>query len=442
MTMTSIETTGTAEVVPVPLSRNRNYTILWTGQLFSQLAMEILTIALPLLILARSGSAIELGLASSALAVAQMAAVVPAGVIADRWDRRKVLLVCAGARAAGMAALVASLFLGHYSFPLVLAVVVLEGIFVAAFDPAEHAALPQVVPASQLSLAVARNTARPYVAAVLGPTVAGFLFALQPAHPFLANAVMLALSFVTLLMLRLPRVRRASAQVTAEAPVAAPAEAAPVTAEAAPEARRSPWAEAAEGFRWVLGKRVIRTTLLWVMLTNFVFGALVVVVLALADKGDVGAAETGLMMGFFGAGGVLGAMIAPRLHAGVPAPVLVLGFSWLGAAGTAAMAFVPVGVPLGLLFGLLALLAPAANTTVMTYQLMVTPDEMRGRLSGLSGFCSGGAGALGPLVGGALVTATGSSSGALLACAGAFALIALMVTVSPTMRRFPAASAA
>jgi hypothetical protein len=45
------------------------------------------------------------------------------------------------------------------------------------------------------------------------------------------------------------------------------------------------------------------------------------------------------------------------------------------------------------------------------------------------------------MVGGALVTATGSGSGALLACAGAFALIALLVTVSPTMRRFPTASA-
>ncbi|MEU9455670.1 MFS transporter, partial [Streptomyces sp. NPDC048277] len=400
----------------LPLSCNRNYTILWTGQLLSQLTAEILAIALPLLILAGSGSPLQMGLASSVLSLAQMAAVVPAGVLADRWNRRTILLVSAGARTLGMAALATSLALGHYTFPLVLAAVAVEGVFGAAFDPAEHAALTQVVPEEQLSAAVARNTARPYVAAVLGPPAAGFLFAVHPVHPFLANAVMLALCCGALALLRLPG--RPAPPADAPAP-------------------RTTRGDVLDGFSWVLGRRVIRTTLAWVMLTNFVFGALMVVVLALAGEDDVGAGETGLMMGCFGVGGVLGALAAPRLYARLPAALIVLGFSWLAATGTAAMAFVPPGIELGLLLGLLALLAPTANTAVLTYQLMATPDALRGRLSGVAGFCSGGAGALGPAAGGSLMAATGGGAPAVLGCAAAFAVIALLVTASPTMRRFP-----
>ncbi|MFI9626618.1 MFS transporter [Streptomyces sp. NPDC052042] len=421
MATTRSQGTGGADAPPVSLSRNRNYTVLWIGQLLSQLTTEILAIALPLLILAGSGSPIQMGLASSALSFAQMAAVVPAGVLADRWDRRVILLVSAGARTTGMAVLAASLVWDRYSFALVLVVVVVEGVFGAAFDPAEHAALTQVVPEAQLSAAVARNTARPYVAAVLGPPAAGFLFALHPVHPFLANAVMLALCCGALTLLRLPG--------------------GPVRHAAAP-GRGDTRVDVLGGFRWVLGHRVIRTTLAWVMLTNFVFGALMVVVLVLAGEGDVGAGSTGLMMGCFGVGGVLGALIAPRLYARMPTVLIVLGFSWLAAVGTAAMAFVPPGLALGLLLGVLALLAPAANTAVLTYQLMVTPDALRGRLSGLAGFCSGGAGALGPAVGGSLMAATGGGAPAVLGCAAAFGVVAVLVTVSPTMRRFPSVNEA
>ncbi|MFD0887954.1 MFS transporter, partial [Streptosporangium algeriense] len=188
-----------------PLSRNRNYSILWTSQLLSELTVEIIAVAVPLLVMARSGSALEVGLAASVMAAVHMISVIPAGVLADRRDRRKIMLVCQAARGAGLASLVAALVMDVYFFPHVLLVVALEGFFGSVFDPVEHAALPTVVPESQLMTAVARNTARPYVAAMLGPFSAGLLFTLHPAAPFVTQAVMLALSFGALLFLRLPR---------------------------------------------------------------------------------------------------------------------------------------------------------------------------------------------------------------------------------------------
>ncbi|MCP3804332.1 MFS transporter [Allokutzneria sp. A3M-2-11 16] len=396
-----------------PLSRNRNYTILWTSQLFSELAGEITQIAFPLLILLSAGSPLEVGVIGSVLAFAHMIAIVPAGVMADRWNRKRVMLVCQIARTAAMAALAFTLAFDARSFLLLVVVALVEGFLGSVFDPAEHAALPQVVPAEQLSQAIATNTARPFIATLAGPVIAGVLFGAHPMLPFLAQAAVLGISVVALVFLRLPP-----------------------RAPAPPEAVS---ADLLGGFRWVLGQRVIRSTLVWMMCSNLLFSALLVVILAISGEDSVAPGEIGFMMAFLGAGGLLGGLFAARLHAAFRAPVLILGFSWIAAALTAVMAFVPAGVPLGLLLGGAAFLLPVANTTVMTYQMMITPDELRGRLSGVAGFCSGGAGALGPLVGGALTAALGGTPAVLL-CAAAMACVALATTLSPTMRRFPSAS--
>ncbi|MFH9249174.1 MFS transporter [Streptomyces lydicus] len=439
MTTAPTETAAARGGAAVPLSRNHAYNILWSSQLMSELAMEVAAVAVPLLILARHGSPLQLGLASSALAAAHMVAVVPAGMIADRWDRRALMLGCQLLRVLGMASLAGALLLDRYAFWHVLLVVVLEGLLGSVFDPAEHAALPQVVPPDQLSTAVARNAARPYVATLVGPGVAGFLFSALPLGPFLANAVMFALSSVALCFLRLPR-GRAGTAAGAGTP---DADGADRTGEAdgadgADRAGEPAGRDIAAGFRWVLGQPVIRTTMAWMMVTNLVFSALLIVLLAMSGEDRVGPGELGLTMACFGAGGLLGGLFAARLHAVARPPVILLGFTWTAALGAALMAVVPTGLPQGALLAVMAFFAPLANTTVLTYQLTVTPDALRGRMSGVAGFCSGGAGVAGPALGGALTGLAGGGTAAVLLCAGCLVLVALAATASPTLRRFPA----
>ncbi|SDW59214.1 Predicted arabinose efflux permease, MFS family [Amycolatopsis xylanica] len=400
----------------IPLSRNRDYNILWSSQLFSELATEITQVAFPLLIIAMAGSPLQLGLVSSVLMAAHMAAIVPAGVIADRWDRKKVMVVCQGIRAAVMTALTVAVLLDAASFQLVLVVAVLEGFLGSVFDPAEHAALPQVVPAEQLEQAVARNTARPFIATLVGPAAAGLLFTVHHVNPFAADAIMLGGSFVALCFLRLPH--------------------RPVP----PAEDRSVGGDIAEGVRWVLGQRLIRTTLVWMIFVNLVFSALIIIILAVSGEEKVGPGEIGLTMACLGAGGLLGGIFADRLRSLLTAPVILIGFGWVATALIVAMAFVPPGILLGVLLGAAMFVVPVANTTVMTYQLVTTPDALRGRLSSIAGFCSGGAGALGPLLGGFLAS-TGTTTGVLV-CAGALGLVAAGTTVSPVFRRFPEAALA
>lgn len=394
---------------PVPLSRNRNYNLLWVTQVVSELGSDISYIAFPLLILATSGSPMQMGIVSAAAAAAHLVGELPGGMLADRWNRKKIMVACEGIRALVLGSLAVALIMGWFSFWHVLVVAVLEGLLSSLFGPAEEATVPNIVPEEQLSNAVARNTARTYLAALLGPALGGLLFSLHRMVPFLVDAVSYAMSFVGLLFLRLP-VRD------------------PEPEDAEPEERG--------GVSWVLRHRVIRTTLLWVVASNLIFSALVIVILAVAAENRAGPSQIGIMMALFGAGGLLGALVAARLHAALSASVIVLGFSWIAAIMTLLMIAVPGGLALGAILGVVAFFAPVANTTIITYQMMITPDELRGRLAGITGLSAGAAGALGPLLGGILMTAAGGSTGVLL-CSAALTAVAIGATLNPTLRRFP-----
>lgn len=397
----------------VPLSRNRDYNVLWMSRLVSELGSELALIGFPLLILATTRSAVEIGLVATTMAVALLMGSVPAGYLADRFDRKVVMVVCEALRAIAMGSIAVALYLDSYSLPHILVVAAIDGLLVSVFGPAEDAALPSVVARDQLSQAVARNTARPYIASLAGPLLSGLLFTVHHMLPFALNAGMLVLSCLALLTLRLPK--GATPALEAEEPESGE----PV------------------GLRWVWAHRPIRTTLIWVALVQLVFSALVVIVLAVSGEDQVGPGEIGVMMACFGAGGLIGAALAARLHDALPASVIIIGFSWLAAVLILVMAITPGGILLGVVLGVVALFMPVTVTTVMTYQMSVTADELRGRLSGMVGLFTGAAGALGPIAGGALA-GSGDASTGLLACAAAAAVIAVGATLSPTLRRFPA----
>ncbi|MFD9741752.1 MFS transporter [Umezawaea sp. NPDC059074] len=401
--------------VETPLARNRNYNILWSSLLFSELNNAILAIAFPLLVLATSGSVAELGVVLTVLAAATMLATVPAGVVADRWNRKRVMLVCQAVRIVSLVVGCLVVLRGLDPFPYLVAMALLEGLAGSVFAPAEDAALPQVVPTSQLSQAIARNTARPFVANLLGPVAAGLLFGVHHVLPFLLGAAMLFVSFAALLFLSLPY--RAEVEEDEEAGVGA---------------------DLVEGFRWVLRHPVIRATMVWLVFTQLFFSALVLIVLTASGEYDLAPGVTGVMMAFLGAGGILGAVFASKMVDLLPSSVIVVGFTMVTAAMTAVMALVPPGIPLGLVLFATAFFIPVTATTVMTYQMVVTPDELRGRLSGIVGLGAEGASALGPLAGTAMVVlAGGRSTTSLLVCGACLAVVAVGSLLSPTLRRFP-----
>ncbi|MEU9853537.1 MFS transporter [Streptomyces sp. NPDC047974] len=402
-----------------PLASNRDYRVLWSGMLLSELAGEVAYIAFPLLVLAHGGSAAAVAGVAAALAGARALVSLPAGALADRADRKRVMLATQSVRTVAMLSVAVTVLLGDCPLWQIVLVAVVEGAAAGIFVPAEHAALPQVVPANLLPQALARNAARPFAALLVGPALAGFAFGLHEALPFTLNTTVLAVSFTVLAVLHLPR------------------RAVPPTAEASGDKETQAVAEPpAGGFAPLLRMRMIRATTVWIIGVNLAFHTLVVLVLIVSGEHDVAPGQMGLMMTCFGAGGLIGALIADRLHAAARSPaVLVLSSTWAFAAVAGAMAYAPRGVPLGILLGLAAMAMPVANTTVITCQLASVPDGLRGRLSGLTALGSELAATAGPVAAGVLSTATGDGAVSMLGATALLVAVAVGATLSPTLRR-------
>jgi MFS family permease len=130
-------------------------------------------IAIPLLVLTVNGSAVDAGVVLGTVATAQLAAGLPAGALADRWNRKYIMLGCEAAQAMAGASVVAAILLHALSILQLVAVAAVIGVSAALFAPAEDASLPNIVPGEQVQKALAMNAARMSWAASPAPEQVG-----------------------------------------------------------------------------------------------------------------------------------------------------------------------------------------------------------------------------------------------------------------------------
>lgn len=399
-------------MMTVPLSRNRNYRLLWGSQAFAEFGINASMIAFPLLVLALTGSAAASGLVLGTIAAAHLIAGLPSGALVDRWNRKKIMLGCEAAQVLAVGSLVGAQLWGEASVVQMVVVAAVMGVCAALFEPAEEASLPNVVPADQLSAAVAMNAARSHLGQLSGTAAGGFLFAMGRFVPFAVDMLTHVAAFLLLIFVRVP------------------------PRHVRPEPVRHLGREMLTGLRWVWAHPPVRVTALCAIGLNLFFTAYYIVIIVLAQASGVSPGEIGVMAAMLGAGGLLGALAAPYLQRRMSPYLSIIGVFWLLALLTPVAVFTSSGYVMGALFAAMAFLAPTANTTIDTYQLLLTPDGLRGRLSGVMGVVTGTAGALGPALGGAL-TEMVSGRQAVLLCAAALGLVTLLSTMSPTLRGFP-----
>lgn len=399
-----------------PLSRNRDYRLLWGSQALSEAGFAASVIALPLLVLAVTGSPALTGLVLGVDAMAQLVAGLPAGALADRWNRKKLMLGCEAVYSLAVASLVAAVWWNVVSIPQLIAVAAVMGCCRSLFGPAEGATLARIVPAAQLPTAVAMNSARGALGQLSGTALGGFLYGLARAVPFAFDVLAHACSFVALCFVRAPH------------------------HETVPRGEGHLGREMAEGLRWVWNERHVRVTVLCAVSLNFFFSAYYIVVVVLARDRGVTSGEIGVMAAMLGVGGVAGSLIAPYLQRRLSPYVSIMSVFWVLTLLTPLAAVIDDGYLMGALFAAMSLLPPTANTTIGTYQLLLTPDRLRGRLTSVMGVIGGVSAATGPAFGGLLVQAV-PGGGAVVLCTAGIAVVTLVVTVSPTLRHFPRSDA-
>jgi MFS family permease len=394
----------------VPLRRNKGFRMLWVGQLLSDTGTQIGMLAYPLLILALTHSAVLAGVVGTARAITRLCLQLPAGALADRFDRRLTMIICDTMRAVLLALLGVLIVADLASWPVVMVVSVIEGGASAIFSPAAAAALPAIVPDGQLEEAWAATEARTYGAWLAGTALGGILFGLGRAVPFLADAVSYGVSFGT--------VRRIRGRFRPER-----------TAE-----RKALWREVADGLRLVWQVPLLRTVVITAPLVNFAFnGVLFTITLAMRQHGT-STAVIGLVQAAIAAGGVLGAIVAPRLQRRMRlrtmATVMDLAEALLFGAAALLIPSPLVAVPVAMV----PLLAPAANAALFAVMLRTAPEEMRGRVTNTVGMVAMAMAALAPLTAGLLVQHA-SGAWAIGAFAATMIIAAALGLIMPGLRQ-------
>src|SRR5689334_11995421 len=95
-----------------PLWHNRDYLLLWSGQLLSTIGTQISQLAFPLLVLALTFSPAQAGIVAALRSLPFAVLCLPAGALVDRWDRRTVMLLCDSGRALVLGSIPLALWLG------------------------------------------------------------------------------------------------------------------------------------------------------------------------------------------------------------------------------------------------------------------------------------------------------------------------------------------
>lgn len=393
------------------LRGNRDFVLLQAGQLLSTLGNQSSFVAYPLLVLVVTGSPAQAGLVGFASILPYPLFVLPAGLIADRLDRKRVMIVADVVRALALGGLVAALAAGDPPFALIFAVAFVDGTAFAFFNIAEVGALRAVVPKEQLPRAAAAEQARLSTVILAGPPLGGFLFGLGRSLPFLFDAVSYVFSLVSVIAMRTPFQEEV----------------------AVPEGRLR--AQVTEGFRWLWRQPFLRGSAVLFAFTNFGGNALYLFLVVAAERQGLSPALIGTLIAIYGGLSLVGSLISPRVQRLLSMRTILVSTLWF-AVGVGLYVIEPNVWLLIAGVAPLALLNPSLNAVVIGYRVGITPDRLQGRVNSAARLIAQVGAPLGPLVAGLLLGAFSPRVTCLFITAW-FAAIALWATLSPSIRKAP-----
>jgi len=381
------------------LRRNRDFVLLETGQLLSAAGSQSTAVAYPLLVLALTGSPAKAGVVTAARMLPVALFSLPAGVVADRRPRRRVMIAADAVRAVALAALAATILSSNVEFWLIPVVAFVEGAGTTFFNPAAVAALQAVVPAPALESAANVQAARTAGVGVAGPPLGGALFGLHRAAPFLADAASYLASIASLLVMRTPF-----------------------------EESRAAEAPLREGVRFLWRDPFLRTCAFLYGLTNFVGPAALLAVVVTGTAHGLSSAAVGVLLAAFSATMLAGALVSPAVRRALSTRQVLLLELW---SWPCCAVFLVWPDPYVLTAALLPAAAaiPSTDAVVRGLSLRRIPRHLTGRVESVRSAIALGAAPLGPLVAGVLLEVSAR------AAVAAIAAVALVLALWGTFTR-------
>jgi MFS family permease len=400
------------------LFRNRDFSLLLSGQLVSAVGDQAHFMALPLIVLALTGSATQAGFVLGLGTLSFLVFGLIAGALVDRWDRKATMIWCELGRTVLTGGVAVALWLNKPTLLQLYATAVLAGILTTLFQVANTAALPNVVGPRQLSAALGYSQSAVGAVGVFGSSLAGALYAAGRSVPFAVNAVSFAVSAASL------RLMRARFQVDRQ--------------DVRTPSRLT--TEIREGLAWLWRQPVIRFLTLVSAADKVRYGAGYLLIITLARQ--VGASPLWIGVIFSGAavGAMAGSLVSHRATRRFPLGRIAVVMLWLEALMFPLYALAPNPLVLAAVAAAESLVAPVYAVAMTTHQLAITPDELRGRATSAVSTLTTGALSIGTLAGGALITTLGAKPLVWL-CGVWLLVLALLTTANRTVRQAPPAGA-
>jgi MFS family permease len=384
------------------------FALYWASATASYLGDGVRLVAVPLLAASLSSAPSDVAIVSVAAGLPWLLFGLPAGVVADRVHRARMMTALQVVRGGLGLALVAGVTLQEMTIPRLAAVLFLLGACEVFYDIASHALLPAIVVPHGLQRANGRLvTAEVVVFETVGPAAGGFLFAAAAALPFAVDTASFLVSAALLLV-----VARALPATTADRPPS------------------SVLGDLRSGWRWFSTQPLVLSLTVLSAGVNFAAGGFyaVFVLFSREDLG-LGPAGYGLLIAASTIGSVAAGLLAERMAAAgrrrtvcLAVPPAALGFLAL----PAAVSVLPAAV-LGLVgFGFTVSLF---NVVAMTLRQVVTPNEMLGRVTALHRVACWGALPAGAALAGGIGDVAGVRA-AIGGCAAAAAVLVLFAVLS------------
>jgi MFS family permease len=367
-----------------PLWRNLQFQAIWVGQTLATVGVSVADVAYPLAILALTGSPGRAGLFGAIQVAGQLVSGLPAGQLADRYDRRTVVMAAEAVRVLVSGVVVVGLIAAWLSLPVLLAAAAVLGAGQAVTGAARLPLVRSVVAPEQLTRALVQDEVRNSGATLAGPPLGGALYAVRAlAHalPFLFAAATFALSLLSALAMRfLPGGASPAAAVVAAGAPGDLADQDEQVSGADSAAEAGPAKDSALlGLRIVWGSQLLRAAMILIMIVNTIGVGLDLVIIVILRHQHVSSGFIGLVLAAAAVGALAGAPIVRPLHKIKPGVLLLV----------ACLAEIPLVAGLALPYGpwwVAALLfaatlsSPALRVLIDVLLFRQTPDEQRGRV--------------------------------------------------------------
>lgn len=389
---------------------------LWAASSLSSLGDGVTQAAGPLLAAALTRDPVLVAGLTVAEQLPWVLFALPSGVLVDRFDRRWLLTSASLVQVVALGLLAVVVALGQPGLPVLYAAFLLAGCAGVLYENASLTVLPLLVERARLEHANGRMLATRTVGqTLLGPPLAGVLFTLALWAPFALDTVAFVLVAALCLTLRVPRV------------------------DTGP--RTTLRAAIAQGVRWLAGHRLLRTLTITVAVSNVALSAAIsIMVLAVQERLGVGPMGYGLLLSCVAVGGILGALVTPRITALIGAATALRAGLIVEALTHLGLALIRdpfLGAVVLFVLGLQLLVFSTINSSL---RQSLTPPELLGRVHSAYRLVTNSGMLLGAVLGGVLARYLGLTAPfwlGFVALSGVAVLVwrPLSTAGSPTGRR-------